>query len=98
MKPLERQQWIEAWMSEGIPGRGIVNVLDSDFVCAYADATSAPVEFQHIGAPKCKQLGRDLSAMFDAGKLTRDATGLAAGDAAMGFPKWVYTYELKAQD
>jgi len=83
-------------MHADAPGRACVDVLDSDFVCAYADATKAQVTFMHVGAPKCKQLARDLGAMFAAGKLTRSATGLPSGDASMGFPKWVYTYGLPA--
>lgn len=88
MKPIYRQQWIEAWMHADAPGRACVDVLDSDFLCAYADATKAQVTFMHVGAPKCKQLARNLGAMFAAGKLTRSATGLPSGDASMGFPKW----------
>lgn len=94
MSPIERQRWIEAWLNDGVPGHDSVDILDSDFVCAYADTTAAPVTFMHVGAPKCKQLARDLGAMFAAGKLTRSATGLPAGDASLGFPKWVYTYGL----
>lgn len=94
MTPTERQQWIVEWMNAGVPGRESVDVLDSDFVCAYADATKAVVILMHVGAPKCKQLSRDLGAMFTAGKLARTTTGLPAGDASMGFPKWVYTYGL----
>lgn len=73
-----------------------VDVLDSDFVCAYADATKAHATVGMVGAPRCKQLGKDLSAMFAAQRLTRCAAGLQAGDASMGFPKWVYTYSLSS--
>jgi len=94
MTPALRKQWIEAWLRDGVPGHDVVDVLDSDFVCAYADATQAPVTFMHVGAPRCKQLGRDLAAMYADGLLERCATGLPAGDASMSFPKWVYTYSL----
>lgn len=82
-------------MSDGQCGHQNVDVLDSDFVCAYADATGAVAYMQHVGAPRCKQLGRDLSAMFAVGRLQRSPTGLPTGDASMGFPKkWVYSYSL----
>lgn len=96
MKPIDRQQWIEAWMREGTPERECVDILNNDFVCAYAEATEAQVTPVRFGAPKCKQLARDLGAMFAAGKLTRSATGMPSGDSSMGFPKWVYSYGLPA--
>ncbi len=94
MKPSDRYDWIKEWMTQG-GERAFANVLDSDLVCAYADATGATVEMMMVGAPRCSQLGRDLSAMFSAGMLSRSASGLPGGDASMGFPKWVYTYSLR---
>jgi hypothetical protein len=97
MKPAERYNWIEEWMRGGRPGCENVDVLDSDFVCEYADATGAEARIEHVGAPRCAQLGRDLSALFAAERLSRTPVGLSAGDASMGFPKWVYTYSLIAK-
>jgi hypothetical protein len=94
MKPAERYEWIEAWMRDGRPSHEVVDILDSDFVCGYVDATDASVQFQHLGAPRCAQLGRDLSKMFAAGRLARSPAALPSGDASMGFPKWVYSYSL----
>lgn len=93
MSPTDRQKWILSYMQRG-HGR-TVDVLYSDFVCDYMEATGTKGVAQFFGAPKCPQLGRDLGAMYSAGILDRDATGLPAGDAAMGFPKWVYTYRVR---
>ena len=93
MKPEERYSWIEAWM-HGDGAKANVDVLDSDFVCAYADATEAHATVGMVGAPRCNQLGKDLSAMFAAKRLIRRAVGLQVGDSSMGFPKWVYSYSL----
>jgi hypothetical protein len=95
LKPEERYSWIEAWMGGG-GAKANVDVLDSDFVCAYADATKAHATVGMVGAPRCKQLSKDLSAMFAAQRLTRSAVGLPAGDASMSFPKWVYSYSLNS--
>lgn len=90
----ERFAWIEAWMRSDRT-RARVDVLDSELVLSYIEATGAKSSLQFIGAPKCKQLGSDLSAMFRAGILKRSPTGLPSGDSSMGFPKWVYVYSLK---
>lgn len=94
MKPIQRYEWLEQWMREG-GEKAFADVLDSDLVCAYADATGAMATVGMVGAPRCPQLGRDLAAMFSAGRLTRSPVGLPAGDASSGFPKWVYSYSLK---
>lgn len=93
MTPNDRYRWILNYMQRG-HGRS-VDVLYSDFVCDYIEATGAKSVLQIFGAPKCPQLGRDLGAMYQAGILDRYATGLPSGDAAMGFPKWVYTYRIR---
>lgn len=70
------------------------DVLDTDFVNGYIEFSGAKRTIQFFGAPKCSQLGRDLSKMYGNGILNRSRCGLNVGDAAMGFPKWVYCYEL----
>ncbi len=96
MKPAERYEWLKSWMAQG-GQRQYADVLDSDLVCAYADATGAVCKFLMVGAPRCAQLGRDLAAMYAAGHLNRTSMGLPAGDSSIGFPKWVYSYSLKQQ-
>lgn len=94
MKADDRYQWLARWMAQG-GAHQFADVLDSDLVRAYVDATDAVCATGQIGAPRCPQLGRDLAAMYAAGRLLRKAVGLPAGDASMGFPKWVYSYSLK---
>jgi hypothetical protein len=77
--------------------RSVENV-DANFVDDYVDATGAAFVGQPFGAHKCKQLGRDLGRMHARGVLTRWACGLPSGDAAMGFPKWVWTYSIAQRD
>lgn len=94
MTPSQRRDWILAYMRER--PREALDVLNSDFVYAYAEATDAPTALQMLGAPKCPQLGRDLGELHKRGYLKRHATGLPAGDSGMGFPKWVYCYRLRS--
>jgi hypothetical protein len=91
---LKRFNWIEEWLRTNQSGPE-VDVLDLDFVVAYIDAHNARFGPMPVGAPKCPQLGRDLGWMCRLDRLSRVATGLAPGDASMGFPRWVYTYRLK---
>ncbi|WOI47704.1 hypothetical protein [Acidovorax sp. BLS4] len=88
----ERYSWIEQWLAQQLLGYS-VDVLNREFVDAYAEATGAPVQVMPYGADKCRQLGRDLSWMAAQGRLLRCRTGLC-GMAGMGFPRWVWTYRL----
>lgn len=89
MRPAERYEWIKTYLETKIR----CDILDSDFVIAYAEHCNAKVMIYFYGAPGCPQLGRDLSAMHKAGILERTAIGLH-GMAGMGFPRWVYVYKL----
>lgn len=92
--PSEREAWIYAYLKR----RGIsVDVLYSDFVDDYEEYTGAKTYPQPFGACKCPTLGRDLGRMYRKGILSRFATGLGIGDAAMGFPKWVWSYSINLQ-
>jgi hypothetical protein len=92
MKPNDRHDWI-AKALETMPGK-CADVLNSDFVEDYVEATNARQAIQPYGAAKCPQLGRDLSAMKRAGILKRHRVGIQ-GMAGMGFPRWVWSYELR---
>ncbi len=72
-----------------------VDVLDADFVDYFVGATKSPHSVQPYGASKCPILGAALSKMASEGSLTRTRTGVH-GVAGMGFPKWVWVYELAA--
>lgn len=94
MKAKEREQWILDWMDSNCLVGESVDVLYSRFVWDYVEATNATHSIPMFGAPKCKQLGKDLSNLHRNGLLKRTTTGLSPGDASMGFPKWVYSYRL----
>ncbi len=92
MKPSERHEWIRQWIkSQG--SKGSADVMDSEFVASYIDATGAAFLAQTVGADTCRQLGRDLSAMYKVGSLRRGRIGLT--DHYQGMPNWVYVYRLE---
>jgi hypothetical protein len=95
MEPEQRYAWIEKWLRDQHPEAVAdrVDVLNASFVDAYLDATNAKCAVMPYGAHKCAQLGRDLSAMFKAGRLTRSVASVT-GVAGMGYPTWVYSYKL----
>jgi hypothetical protein len=88
----KREEWILSWFKDH-PNQS-TDVLNADFVDDYVEATGAPCKVFFYGAMQCRQLGRDLGAMYKKGLLERYAVGLPTGDSAMGFPKWVYCYSL----
>lgn len=75
-----------------------VTVLDTDFVVAYIEYTRAKFQLMPFGAPKCPQLGRDLSRMAVLCQLERYATGIGGGLCFQGFPRWIYTYALRQHE
>lgn len=96
MTPAERQAWIVAHLEKEIEGHRVnhnVNVLDRYFVDDYIAVTGAAFGCMPYGANICPQLGRDLSALYKAGRLCRYVSGLT-GMGGMGFPRWVYVYQL----
>lgn len=88
MKPKLRYAWIEDYLKEF----RFADVLNTDFVIEYIEATNAKAAFHFYGAPTCRQLGRDLSAIYKQGRLKRSRRSLHAMES--GFPKWVWAYEL----
>lgn len=88
MKPADRHAWIREWIQKN----GGVDVLNNDFVSAYVEATGASFEALGFGADRCRQLGRDLSVLFQQKSLQRSRVGLTAHYT--GMPNWVYVYEL----
>ncbi len=92
MKPDARYCWVITYM-EAFTYDVSVDILNSDFVNDYVDATGARVAHQPYGAPKCPQLARDLLAMKKAYRLKRSRVGVE-GMGGMGFPTWVWSYRL----
>lgn len=71
-----------------------LDVLNRYAVDRYAAATGAKTKPMMFGADKCRLMGRDLSAMHDAGLLMRHAAGIGDGLSGQGFPRWVWSYRL----
>ena len=90
--PAARQSWILSYF-EGLSAYGHVDVLNEQFVSDYVSRFKPAHGVTIFGAYKCRQLGRDLSAMYQAGLLDRSRIGLSATPAE-GWPKWVYCYSL----
>lgn len=97
LKPGERAAWILSYLAKrqalyGNTCRFTVDVLTTDFVHAYCDATHARSTVLFLGAPKCPMLGDDLGGLARKGLLERYRTGLSGMES--GFPKWVWLYHL----
>jgi hypothetical protein len=97
VKPSDRRKWIIKRIAQE-PG-GVVDVCNNDFVRDYIDATGASYRETMWGAPKCPQLGRDLSrmALRFPKPLKRARTGLW-NMAGLGFPRWVWSYRVRPVD
>ena len=94
MEKGKRHEWILNWIKNyGEP----VDVLNTYFVDAYIKATKANYSVRMYGANYCPQLGGDLLAMTKACLLKRRRTGIQ-GFGAMGFPRWVWSYEIAAAE
>lgn len=90
----DRYDWIMDYL-RAMPGkRGPVDILDAEFVDAYAEATGATLQYTPYGANRCRLLGTDLKAMFDARMLKRNLVPLPYDMRGLGFPLFVYHYEL----
>lgn len=88
----KRKAWLVQAFQELRPN-DTVDVLNRDFVESYICATEVEFIPTNYGAPKCYQLGADLSKMYNEGILLRTRTGIQ-GFAGMGFPTWVWSYSL----
>lgn len=90
LNEFNRKVWLMVWVKK----HRYVDILDSDFVGSYIDATNAKHFPTFWGAYKCPMLGRDLSSLAKCGALKRWRNGLPRGSWQPGFPRWVWTYEL----
>lgn len=73
-----------------------VDILDRDFVDAFIAATGSAFNPMPFGAHKCGYLNRTLNRMSKEKKLSRFTIGLPLME--VGFPKWVYTYDLPSNN
>jgi len=71
---------------------GNADTLNADLVWLYAEVTGAAIKPQMIGAPRCRLLAADLSAMARLGYAERHATGIGDGLCHQGFPRWTWSY------
>lgn len=93
VKPIEeREDFIRQWLEK----YRRADIMDRDFVRAYADFTGAKYQEAPYGAGWCRLLSRDLTWMFKSGQLKRTAMGIHEGYA--GMPNWVYSYRLPETD
>lgn len=81
------------WLMAYIQRKGHVDVLNSELVDEYAQATNAKIIPVCWGAHHCPTLGRDLAHMAKCGALKRGRIGLS-GNWQPGFPKWVWAYSV----
>lgn len=84
-----RYQWLMAWIQKN----GSTDVLNSDFVNDYIEATHAKHKPTCWGAYKCPMLGRDLAHMAKCSALKRGRLGLGT-NWQPGFPRWVWVYSV----
>lgn len=68
-----------------------VNIFDSEFVDAYIAAFKPEYHMNGRYAFRCRQLTKDLKAMYDNYILDRETFGLEA-DSMVCPPKWIYIY------
>ena len=92
MKPFQRRDMIERLIRERF--KSGVDVLNAEFVAAYAKSSGAKLSIMAYGAHSCPQLGADLSDMHKAGRLTRKRVGVPESDGA-GLPRWKFIYQIK---
>ena len=84
----------ESFVVEYLKEHQFTDVLDAEFVLAFANRFNCKGRRMSIGAPRVPLAGKTLSAMFKKGLLTRSVSGLDSYAGGYGFPKWVYTYAI----
>lgn len=84
----------ETFVIEYLKKNKFVDVLDAEFMCAFAEKFHCKYRLMSVGAPKVPLASQTLAAMHKAGLLERWSHGLSSFERQGGFPKWVYSYEL----
>lgn len=94
MKKQEKKQWILEYMRDESNENIFFDVVSEKFVLDYIDDCK-PKQVYGNGCfvPRVPELGRYLSELYKEGILMRRIHGCRY--IQDGFPKWVYTYELK---
>lgn len=84
----------ETFVIEYLEKNKFVDVLDAEFMCAFAERFRCKYRLMSVGAPKVPLASQTLSSMFKAGLLERFVHGMSSFERQGGFPKWVYSYSL----
>ena len=87
---LDKQEW---WINY-ICKNKVVDMLNQPFVDAYIKEFNPKHVVMPWGANKCKELSVLLSDLYSQGILKRSTVGIPYSTAGLGFPKWIYCYEL----
>lgn len=93
--PAERQKWLLDWFRG--ESFAVADILNSEFVDAYIEATGASFRRCNWGAHKCRALSDDLRALWKKGYLSRARVSLSGGSWEPGLPTWVWSYYLSNQ-
>lgn len=83
------------WLIEYMEKNQHADVMNSELVDEYEGKFNVEVDIKMYGANRCKDLGKLLSLGYKLGLFNRSPVGLTNGAWNVGFPKWVYVYELK---
>lgn len=85
--------WVVNWMK----ANQYADVMNSKLVDEYEEEFKVKIDVMMFGANKCKDLGKTLSYGYKIGLFKRKVFGLTNGAWHVGFPKWVYVYELQSK-
>lgn len=94
MKTSAKQQEHIAWIKEYMRQEPRLDVMNSKFVDDFEERFKCPVHVSIFGPNRCPDLGKALSAGYKQGIFDRKTVGLVGGAWHVGFPRWVYVYEL----
>ena len=82
-----------AWIVNELRAVRGADIRNAEFVAGYVLYTGAKYHVCAYGAHKCPQLGRDLRKLYKLGVLRRRRASVH-GMGGMGFPTWVWFYEV----
>lgn len=81
------------WIVDYIRDNGAVSIIDDQFVYGYIKRFDAYFVARYA-TPKCPQLNKDLSDLYQERKLSRETIGTPSRLILREYPKWVYLYNL----
>jgi len=94
----EKIQWIVEYIKDPYKfAESRVDILNRDFVEEYINKFHPVYKPTMYGADKCRDLSRVLKIGYDRGIFDRKTCGVQ-GMWGLGFPKWVYSYNIKKDE